>query len=148
MTTSGSGASVRSNRGGPNEDSYLAHDGLGLYVVCDGASEGPAGDLAASTAVATIEGLVRDERLAEGESLLRAFGRRQVATRCVRAAMDAVVSATADAHDREGMATTISVVLVHGQTATIGHVGDSRVYLARSGQLHQLTSDMELTVSP
>lgn len=147
MTISGSGASARSNRGGPNEDSYLAHDGLGLYVVCDGASEGPAGELAATTAVEAIEGLVRAEREAEGDSFLRNFTRRNVALRAVRAAMDAVVSATAAEEHRDGMATTISLVLIHGHTAAVAHVGDSRVYLARAGQLHQLTSDLDLTAS-
>lgn len=148
MTISGSGASARSNRGGPNEDSYLAHDGLGLYVVCDGASDGPAGELAAETAVGAIERLVRDGRQTEGDSFLRNFPRRPDAVRAVRAAMDAVVSATTEREDRDGMATTISLVLVHGQAATIAHIGDSRVYLAREGHLHQLTSDLELTVSP
>ena len=146
MTTTGSGASARSNQGGPNEDTYLAHDGLGLYVVCDGASEGPAGELAAATAVEAIERLVREQQPG-GESFLRAFARRRTALRAVRAAIEAVVSATAEAEVREGMATTISIVLVHGHTAAVAHLGDSRVYLVRGGHLYQLTSDLDLTAS-
>lgn len=63
----------------------------------------------------------------------------------VRHAMEAVVAASEDDDNAHGMATTISLVLVHRNHAAISHVGDSRVYLVRAGHLHQLTSDSELT---
>ena len=43
--------------------------------------------------------------------------------------------------DCEGMGSTISALFVHEDTATIGNIGDSRVYLGRDGQLRQLTRD-------
>ena len=39
------------------------------------------------------------------------------------------------------MATTVAAVLVDGDAANLGHVGDSRIYLFSEGQLTQLTSD-------
>src|SRR5690606_21866234 len=50
--------------------------------------------------------------------------------------------------DKRGMGTTASVLLVAGPPGKlrgfIAHVGDSRIYLARQGQLHQLTEDHSL----
>jgi PPM family protein phosphatase len=41
----------------------------------------------------------------------------------------------------EGMGTTMTLVSIDGDVATIGHVGDSRAYLLRDGQLTQITED-------
>lgn len=43
--------------------------------------------------------------------------------------------------ETQGMGTTLTVALLAGSTLTIGHVGDSRVYLLRQGQLSQLSRD-------
>jgi protein phosphatase len=59
----------------------------------------------------------------------------------VRYANNKVLAATKESVEYEGMATTVVGVLVDGATANLTHVGDSRIYLYRSGQLTQLTSD-------
>src|SRR5262249_15137656 len=46
--------------------------------------------------------------------------------------------------DLRGMGTTITAVLVQGERATIAHVGDSRAYRLRDGELEQLTEDHTL----
>src|SRR4051812_20425695 len=51
------------------------------------------------------------------------------------------LEATKEKSEYEGMATTVAAVLVDGDSGNIGHVGDSRVYLVRDGQIKQLTSD-------
>ena len=43
-----------------------------------------------------------------------------------------------------GMGTTMTVALVEGDEVTIGHVGDSRAYVVRGGELEQLTEDHSL----
>src|SRR4029453_8542793 len=43
-----------------------------------------------------------------------------------------------------GMGTTITAALVSGNTVTVGHVGDSRAYRLRQGELEQLTEDHSL----
>ena len=146
MATSGSGASAMSRQGQANEDAYLAHDGLGLYLVCDGASEGPYGEVAATTAIAAVESFV-EEAHRRGEGALRALVDRGESMHAVRHAMKAVVAASEHDDSTHGMVTTISLVLVHRHHAAVCHVGDSRVYLVRAGHLHQLTSDSELTLT-
>ncbi|CAN0576903.1 unnamed protein product, partial [Laminaria digitata] len=42
---------------------------------------------------------------------------------------------------RHGMGTTLSLALLVGNKAFMAHVGDSRIYLARAGQIHQLSED-------
>lgn len=44
----------------------------------------------------------------------------------------------------KGMGTTLSAVVIDGPHAHIGHIGDSRVYLFRKGELRQVTSDHSL----
>lgn len=43
-----------------------------------------------------------------------------------------------------GMGTTLTVAVSLGRDLLIGHIGDSRAYLMRNGQLHQLTNDHTL----
>jgi protein phosphatase len=51
------------------------------------------------------------------------------------------LEATREKSEYEGMATTVAAVLVDGDLANIGHVGDSRIYFFGEGELGQLTSD-------
>ncbi|MDH3222760.1 MAG: protein phosphatase 2C domain-containing protein [Gemmatimonadota bacterium] len=146
MSTEGFGASAASRDRGTNEDAYLVHDGFGLYVVCDGASDGPAGEVAAETAVSAVQAVVEEGQRTKG-AFLRALSGDDIATRAVRNAVHAVVRAAEHDESLSGMATTVSVLLVHGRLGTVCHVGDSRVYLLRDGLLHQLTSDHELTAA-
>lgn len=56
----------------------------------------------------------------------------------VRRAAEAVIAAS-DGHPDAG--TTLTVLILHGQQALIGHLGDSRAYLVRDGRLERLTRD-------
>lgn len=44
-------------------------------------------------------------------------------------------------HEMSGMATTLSLLVLRGKHYTSAHVGDSRIYLLRNGELKQLTTD-------
>ena len=59
----------------------------------------------------------------------------------IRHANRKVLEATKEKTEYEGMATTVAAVLVDGDLANLGHVGDSRIYLCSEGELQQLTSD-------
>ena len=52
-----------------------------------------------------------------------------------------IAAAIADSQDLRGMATTASAVLLGPRGASVAHVGDSRVYVLRSGKLEQITHD-------
>lgn len=130
-----------------NEDAYSVREDLGLYLVADGMGGHAAGEVASKLAAETIEGVVRDTRNADvsstwptpfdisltinGNRLKTAFS---MANRRLTAAMES------DEHLR-GMATTVAAVLIAGDKATVGHVGDSRVYRQRDGELSTLTED-------
>ena len=130
-----------------NEDAYSVREDLGLYLVADGMGGHAAGEVASKLAAETIEGVIRDTRNADvnstwpmpfditltidGNRLKTAF---HMANRRLTAAMEN------DEHLR-GMATTVAALLIAGNKATVGHVGDSRVYRQRDGELTTLTED-------
>jgi protein phosphatase len=113
-----------------NEDAFVCEPPL--FAVADGMGGAQAGELASRLAAAALrEGradVVSEERIVE---LLREANRRVYA----RASEDAAAS---------GMGTTVTVALVEGDRVVFGHVGDSRAYLIRDGELSQVTDDHSL----
>ena len=132
-----------------NEDAFLVDDALGLYIVCDGMGGHAAGEVASAR---TIE-VVRDY-VAANRSILDALAgeptprHRAAAVALVEAAVQKACSTVFDLAqidaDKRGMGTTCVVLLLAGAKAVIGHVGDSRIYLLRNGEQHQLTEDHTL----
>src|SRR5215210_2853639 len=113
-----------------NEDSGYA--GPRLLVLADGMGGHAAGEVASSVAVALLSTLDDDS---PGPDLL-----------------DRLSSAVHDANnhlrdmvngdpDLEGMGTTLTALLRAGSRLGLVHVGDSRAYLLRSGELQQITKD-------
>jgi protein phosphatase len=124
---------------GSNEDSFFADDELGLYVVADGMGGHLAGEVASRMAVECAVAAVRGGLAVAGDPTTEQLGR------LVRAAVLSGASAIHRRSNEEaslrGMGTTITLVLLRGQDAVLGHVGDSRLYLARGGRILQQTSD-------
>ena len=127
-----------------NEDSILILGGekspLGvdaLLVVADGMGGHAAGEVASRMTVDGIIGLMSrsdDIPNAEGPEYLRFLGEivQQVNNTIFQAGQD---------EDKRGMGTTCTVAVVRGDQLFVSHVGDSRAYLLRSGDLHQITQD-------
>jgi protein phosphatase len=115
-----------------NQDSYGFSSDIGLYLVADGMGGRAAGKRASEEAVRSIVDAVR------------AAAQRTGAER-LRSAVDAANRRlwTLAEHDPElhGMGTTVAAVLVEGDVAHVAHVGDSRVYRLRGGELRPLTRD-------
>lgn len=112
-----------------NEDSVLAHPPL--VAVADGVGGHNAGEVASALAVDVLE-----EWIATLE--------RDGGAKLHDAASDAHrrIYAKAQAETQlHGMATTLTAAWIEGETCTIAHVGDSRAYLLRDGELRQLTED-------
>ncbi len=129
-----------------NEDSFLADPQTQLFVVCDGVGGRAGGAEASSLAVEHIGQMVAKNRKAieEFSSGTGQTARRDVASILERAISDASrrIRHHALANPQlAGMATTAASLLVTGDQAFVGHVGDSRVYLVRAGVLHCLTED-------
>jgi protein phosphatase len=143
MSTEGSGASRAGGEGIHNEDAFLVEEGLGLYVVCDGASDSPAGEVAARVARDAVA--VSIERSEEEVDVRHGRVARFVVEKAMKAAMRAIGEAAQMDPELAGLATTITLLLAQGGLGLVGHRGDSRAYLIRRGRTHQLTIDHELT---
>ncbi len=130
-----------------NEDSYCVRPDLGLYMVADGMGGHAAGEVASRMAVETIEAFINDTRDADVnrtwpfpyDTQLSLDGNRIKAA--FRLANRRVASAIENDDALRGMATTAVAVLVAKGTPVVAHVGDSRAYMLRDGQLTQLTQD-------
>ncbi len=118
-----------------NEDSYYA--GERVFAVADGMGGHLAGDVAAATALLPIQGL-------DGKVYSDAASARAALLDAILAANAAVVRKAADEPDLHGMGTTLTATIVEGRRLHVGHVGDSRAYLARNGDVTQLTRDHTL----
>lgn len=112
-----------------NQDSGYA--GPWLLTVCDGVGGAARGDIASSTAVQQLRRL--DEPPA-GDLLGQVAG-------AIHRAHDRISELVDEDPALNGTSTTLTVALFDGQQVGIGHVGDSRAYLYRSGTITQLTRD-------
>ena len=129
-----------------NEDAFLNNDDIFLYLVADGMGGHAAGEVASHEAVDTIFGMVK-----RGVGSLPPLGdgRDPAAVHAVSRLMEsAVQAATYMVHSmaqldatKSGMGTTMSALLLHDGFAVTAQVGDSRIYLVRHGEAHQLTED-------
>src|SRR5918911_779870 len=125
-----------------NEDSWLVNEDIGLYVVCDGMGGHAGGETASRLAVQTVEreligARMRDNPFASAAPLsdtpLAGALREAIEGAC------AAVFRTSRANpELQGMGTTCIALLLHGGTAILGHVGDSRAYAMRDGRLKNI----------
>jgi protein phosphatase len=144
MGTEGSGATRGGGDEFHNEDVFLVEQGLGLYVVCDGASRSPAGEIAAHIAVDAVAKFVAHGDSDFGDDLRGSDDPTEIVHDALRYALRSVLAAARKHSELRGMSTTITMLLAHGRQGVIGHAGDSRAYLVRRGRGHQLTLDHEL----
>jgi protein phosphatase len=130
-----------------NEDSLAVESDIGLGVVADGMGGHAGGEMASAIAVKSITSWVRENIGKVDEWDANPSGESPQ----LRILSQAIQRSCADIHQaaREnpvlsGMGTTVVSVWVRGTRAAIGHVGDSRVYLARNGHVLQVTDDHSL----
>ena len=128
-----------------NEDSLLAADEYGLFVVADGVGGRKAGELASAIAVNTFQKAA--PKLAESVEVFAKDPTRETRNK-VLSMLDLTANLAtksiyeaAEATGRQGMTTTLVACIVGGGSAFIVHVGDSRAYVYRRGELRQLTED-------
>ena len=114
-----------------NEDSYFASDPV--YAVADGMGGAQAGEVASRIAAGAFEAGVDPDQPGEGQLA------------------EIVHEANKEIHDlaqrdssRAGMGTTLTAALVEGNEVSFAHVGDSRAYVYRDGELKRLTKDHSL----
>jgi len=114
-----------------NEDRVLCDPERGIYAVIDGVGGESGGEIAAQTALEILKARL-SRRTTEAGRLIR----------------EAIALANKQIYDQAqanpalaGMACVLTVAVVDGSQATIGHVGDSRLYLLRRGEIRKITRD-------
>jgi protein phosphatase len=132
-----------------NEDSFLVNEDLGLYVVCDGMGGHAGGETASRLAVQTIERELLSAKLRPDDPFASAAPLADTPLagalrEAVEGACAAVFRTSRANPELAGMGTTCISLLLRGGQALIGHVGDSRAYLVRNGDVHQLSEDHSL----
>jgi serine/threonine protein phosphatase PrpC len=114
-----------------NEDSLVVSPPL--FAVADGMGGAKAGEVASALAVEAVEGATESSEPAEAQlaSIVREANRR-------------IYDLAVADESRRGMGTTLTLAKLHGDEVSLAHVGDSRAYRLRDGELEQLTRDHSL----
>ena len=128
-----------------NEDSLLAAEEFGVFVVADGVGGRKAGELASAITVNTFQSYAPQlkaavDAFASDSHRESRNGVLQLLDQAANAASRRVYEA-ATATGRQGMTTTLVAAVIGGGAAFVVHVGDSRAYLVRNKELRQLTED-------
>jgi PPM family protein phosphatase len=129
-----------------NEDRVFVDAALGLLVLADGMGGHKAGEVASTLAVETVAKELSAARLRgrSGEAIVDLL-RKVIAHASRRVFSESERRARKPGnHPDQTMGTTIAMLLMHEASATIAHVGDSRVYRLRDGKLSPLTRDHSL----
>ena len=114
-----------------NEDSLVVRPPL--FAVADGMGGAKAGEVASAVAVEAVEGAQESSEPAEAQlaGIVREANRR-------------IYDLAVADESRRGMGTTLTLAKLHGDEVSLAHVGDSRAYRLREGELKQLTRDHSL----
>jgi PPM family protein phosphatase len=125
-----------------NEDS--AYAGPHLLVIADGMGGHAAGEVASSVAISALKDLdteVEGDEELPGNTLVAAL------SAAIASANSALHHMSIEDPSTEGMGTTLTAMLWSGARFALCHIGDSRAYLLRDGELSQITRDHTLVQS-
>jgi protein phosphatase len=112
-----------------NEDSFLVREPM--YAVADGMGGHRGGNVASAMALETLQEVADSRQLTELVEKVKQANARVLE----RGEADSSL---------QGMGTTLTAVVADGAKAYLVHIGDSRAYLLRDGELQQLTKDHTL----
>ena len=118
---------VRSN----NEDAWYADLDRGVFLVVDGIGGQAAGEKAAEIAVARVKARL-ERQTGTAEQRIR---------EAITMANNEIVRASSSRPDWAGMACVLTVAVLEDGHAVVGHVGDSRLYQVRNGEIRKVTHD-------
>ena len=135
-----------------NEDNFGYDARRGIFIVCDGMGGAAAGEVASKLAVDTVMTYFRDVDIKRAGSVFtdnidgNLSVRGQALMQSIRMANAAIHEKGSNSMTQRGMGSTIVAVAVEGNFLSIAHVGDSRIYLIRQGEITQLTEDHSLVM--
>ncbi|NLW24649.1 MAG: Stp1/IreP family PP2C-type Ser/Thr phosphatase [Clostridia bacterium] len=119
-----------------NEDKFLADKKRGLFIVADGMGGHEAGELASSLAIKTLDEFLTLETITNNDG--------QVLKDAVEIANRVIYNEAKSKSMCKGMGTTITAAIFKDYKLYIAHIGDSRAYLIRDGNIRLLTKDHSL----
>jgi serine/threonine protein phosphatase PrpC len=114
-----------------NEDRFHIDESRGLFIVIDGVGGQAAGGKAADVALCMLRERLERETGPVGERVREA----------ITVANNEIHRLASTRPEWEGMACVLTVALVQNGTATIGHVGDTRLYKLHDGRIEKVTRD-------
>ncbi len=136
---------VRSN----NEDAVWVDRDLNLLIVADGMGGHQSGEVASGMAISTIPAnfkqLLKNGQAGEITEQRFSANTNRLAF-CVKIANQLIFEASKRYPQDNGMGTTCTAALINDGRLSVAHVGDSRCYLIRRGELEQLTQDHSLVM--
>lgn len=140
---------VRAN----NEDNFGYDSRYGIFVVCDGMGGQAAGEVASKIGVDTVLTYYRTSTdtghfPVVGEQTETLTDRANHLGSAIQLANQAVFEASQQHASQAGMGSTVVALSFEGEGSfySIGHVGDSRIYRVRNGDVEQLTNDHSLVM--
>ena len=130
-----------------NDDYALINHEQGIYIICDGVSEGGHGNLASELVSKQIQ-----EKLVAANSYLKKNGSQLIGPKRLQAKQELMLNAFAETQtalqaagaqnpNYKFASTTCITLWMDGRFAILAHIGDSRAYLYRAGKLYQITKD-------
>ena len=134
-----------------NQDRILCLDDIGAFVVADGMGGAKGGEIASTTACQVIDFCLHQARKEAGW-IWPPFWSRETYDEALSLEANIINYSIDQAHYQiqhyaqnnegyENMGTTVVMALFHGDCCYMAHVGDSRAYVLRDGQLNCLTWD-------
>jgi protein phosphatase len=131
-----------------NEDAIGSIGEIGLMVLADGMGGYNAGEVASGIAVQIVTEMASDGANREERNDIDSHSglmRQSIVLRDAVYRANKIIYQTAHSqNDCEGMGTTIVACMFYDNKISIAHVGDSRAYRLRGGQLEQVTLDHSL----
>lgn len=118
----------------PENDEEFARKGR-LLLVADGMGGHNGGEIASGIAATALREAFLDDSDEDARAVLvRGFAEAQ----------REILARSSETLDLSGMGTTCTALILRGGKLNYGHIGDSRLYLLRKGQMNQLTEDHTL----
>ncbi len=135
-----------------NEDFVLVDPTLRLGIVADGVGGHRGGDRAARLVAQTVHQMLKDqswviERIRGGDRSIDPEDLAKVARYAVNRASQLIHREAQEDLELRGMSTTCTLLVDLGNRGLVAHVGDSRAYIARSGQVLRVTEDHVVAVA-
>ena len=121
-----------------NEDSFLVDAQRGVFLVADGMGGHAAGEIASAIASEAVGSALRQGV----DAGLGAEDLGVVMRDCIHQAHRSILNYSATKPETRGMGTTMTALVICDDGAfRVGHIGDSRCYVLRDGELEQVSRD-------